>query len=160
MMAWPIPHERDCRRFRRGGLGCIYRKYTIFFLETIFSSCNRDRNQEGHWASELAVKLCEWWKFVILVSWCQPTRPVSASTHGALHPLHSPQPVRGYVRRPDTPIRTPSMPSVPQSPALGPDVAVQQLRLSWHPFCLSPPLDNVPDGDWPCPDCDSVEMIM
>jgi hypothetical protein len=25
----------------------------------------------------------------------------------------------------------------------------------WHTFCLDPPLDCVPDGDWLCPDCAS-----
>jgi transposase InsO family protein len=25
----------------------------------------------------------------------------------------------------------------------------------WHTFCLSPPLDHVPEGDWLCPDCET-----
>jgi site-specific DNA-cytosine methylase len=25
----------------------------------------------------------------------------------------------------------------------------------WHTFCLSPPLDSVPEGKWICPDCES-----
>ena len=23
----------------------------------------------------------------------------------------------------------------------------------WHMFCLSPPLETVPEGDWVCPTC-------
>jgi site-specific DNA-cytosine methylase len=25
----------------------------------------------------------------------------------------------------------------------------------WHTYCLSPPLDNIPDGKWICPDCEA-----
>jgi uncharacterized Zn finger protein (UPF0148 family) len=25
----------------------------------------------------------------------------------------------------------------------------------WHTFCLDPPVEEVPDGDWVCPDCDA-----
>lgn len=28
----------------------------------------------------------------------------------------------------------------------------------WHMFCLSPPLENIPNGDWICPSCMSVEF--
>jgi hypothetical protein len=30
----------------------------------------------------------------------------------------------------------------------------------WHTFCLSPPLDSVPDGDWLCPDCEAAGMTL
>jgi hypothetical protein len=30
----------------------------------------------------------------------------------------------------------------------------------WHTFCLSPPLDEVPEGDWLCPDCVSHGMTL
>jgi len=26
----------------------------------------------------------------------------------------------------------------------------------WHLFCVSPPLDNVPDGEWVCPTCNNL----
>jgi hypothetical protein len=26
----------------------------------------------------------------------------------------------------------------------------------WHMFCVSPPLDNVPDGEWVCPTCNNL----
>jgi transposase InsO family protein len=30
----------------------------------------------------------------------------------------------------------------------------------WHTFCLQPPLDSVPDGDWLCPDCEAHGMTL
>ena len=37
-----------------------------------------------------------------------------------------------------------------------------ECEYAYHTFCLDPPLDDVPDGDWYCPHCknDTDEVIM
>ncbi|XP_050414709.1 chromodomain-helicase-DNA-binding protein 4 isoform X3 [Patella vulgata] len=33
-----------------------------------------------------------------------------------------------------------------------------QCPSAYHPFCLNPPIKNIPDGDWQCPRCSAVPL--